>query len=719
MSTSEEVVLHSLRVSHEGEVLFHSTFEDDNPFNGGTTLVEDGLLVKDQVNVVWVPPVHLPLLRKEFSLEDGKEVASARIYASAKGIYELSLNGKTVGDHKLAPGFTDYEHRVHYQTYDVTDLLTSGENAVGAWLADGWYTGHIAWFGNRLYGERNSLIAQLHVTYTDGSSQIVATDDTWKTDAGPVVEADLLMGETYDANYEQPGWDAPDFDDVTWGEVWVDSSDATELLRPQPDNPVRVVEEVQATSRTEVDGAYIYDFEQNLTGVPRITISGEEGETVKLRHAEVLNPDGSIYTENLRSAKATDYYTFAEDETITYAPRFTQHGFRYLEISGVDNPPEASDVVAEVFSSDLEQTGTFTTSSDMLNQLQSNIFWGQRGNFISVPTDTPARDERLGYTGDLLAFIGTATFNMDSVAFVKKWMRDMRDTQERIGSGAYPDSAPRGPNQSCCTIGTAWADAGVVVPWTTWQRSGDLSIVEENWESMEWFMGHLAQEFPDLIRVDGPFGDWLNLSDSTPDEVLGTAFYAYVSGLMADMAYALGETDRGDHYSALETDIRDVFVDEFIYPNGKIHGDSQTAYALSLGMGLVPEDLQDEVGERFEEKLADRDHHLSTGFVGTPWLLPALSAVDNWDSAFTLLTQTTMPSWGYEVVNGATTMWERWDSIREDGSFQDPGMNSFNHYAFGAVGDWMYQNIGGIQPVDPGYKSMIIAPQVGGELTHA
>lgn len=721
VSTHEEVIIHSMSVTTPTETLYESDFANGvNPFNGGTTIVdgpEGGLLVKDQVNAVWAPESNLPLLRTDFATEAGKEIESARVYASAKGIYRLSLNGSRVGDDELAPGWTDFSQRIQYQTYDVTSQVSAGDNALGAWVGSGWYTGHIAWLGDKKYGDRNSVIAQLVITYTDGSTQVVATDDTWKTASGPIVSADLMMGETYDANSEKPGWDTAGFDDASWSPVWEDTPDSTAFLHPQTDNPVRVVQERAAMAQTEAPaGSYIYDFEQNLTGVVRVTLTGKAGQTVMLRHGEVLNKDGTLYTANLRSAKATDYYTFATDGTVTYTPRFTQHGFRYVEISGV-TAPVVGDVTAEVFSSDLDQTGTFSTSNAMLNQLQSNIVWGQRGNFISVPTDTPARDERLGYTGDLNAFVGTATFNMDSLTFIQKWLKDASDTQKLMGTGAYPDSTPRGPNQLCCTSGTAWSDAGITVPWMAWQRYGNHEVVADSWDSMVWYMDYLAASFPDYVRVDGPFGDWLNLADDTPAGVLGTAYYAYDARLMSEMATLLGKDEEAAKYAELETAVTDAFVTNFVAADGTVTGNSQTAYALSLGLDLVPDELREAAGAKLVEQLASRDYHLSTGFVGTPWLMPALSGTGNWDTAYRLLLQDTIPSWGYEVASGATTMWERWDSIDANGNFGDPGMNSFNHYSFGAVGDWMYQNIGGISVDESGYKAIDIAPHPGGGLT--
>ena len=718
ISTAEEVTFHSISVSSPAGTLYESAFgAGQNPFGAGT-ITAGNLVIKGQTDALYQPATSLPILRRDFTTTPGKTIASARVYASARGNYELAVNGDKVGDQELAPGWTDYSKRFQYQTYDITDQLAEGANTIGAFLADGWYSGHIAWYGADKYGTQNALLAQLEVTYTDGSTQTIATNSSWKTASGPVQAADLLMGETYNANLEQDGWSEPGFNDETWAAATIATGSSTTLLHPQADEPVRVTGERPAVTRTEAPvGSYIYDVGQNLSGVAKVTLSGVAGQKVTIRYAEVLNKNGTMYVANLRSAKATDYYTFAETGTVTWRPRFTSHGFRYIEISGVTTAPSTNNVTALVYGSDLEASSTFETSDAMLNQLHSNIVWGQRGNFVSVPTDTPARDERLGYSGDLNAFAGTATFNFDSLAFIKKWMKDMRDTQ--TADGEYPESAPRGPGQGCCDGGSAWSDGGIAVPWMAYKRYGDTGIIADNWASMEKYMAYLNTNFPTRVRADGPYGDWLDLGDPTPANVIGTAYYAYDARLMSEMAEAVGNTEDAASYKALAEEVTDVFVDRFVAADGTITGNSQTAYALALGMDLVPAETRQAAGDKLVAKLKSRDFHLSTGFVGTPWLMPALSGTGNWDAAYRLLTTKTLPSWGFEVEMGATTMWERWDSIDNNGNFGDPAMNSFNHYAFGAVGDWMYQHIGGIQVGDAGYESFTIAPHPGGGISHA
>ncbi|MDZ5619720.1 family 78 glycoside hydrolase catalytic domain [Nocardioides bizhenqiangii] len=711
-------VLRAEVVAESGETLLDTDFTNGNPFSAGQW--GDGGLVFDKPTdaLYQSTDAHRPLLRRDFSTEDGKTVTRARVYASARGIYELNINGEKVGDQFLAPGFTDYTDRIQAQTYDVTELVSSGENVFGAELADGWWAGKVGMWGPGVYGTQLSLIARLRIDYSDGSSQWIDTDDTWTTHHGPYAFTDNIDGETYDAQHEQTGWDQPGFDDSGWRPVRVVPS-ATDLLVPQGDEPVRATEELSVVERTEpTDGAFIYDLGQNMVGVARMELQGEAGDTVRIRYGEELNPDGTLYTANLRAAKVTDYYEFAADGTVTYEPKFTQHGFRYLEIAGIATPPAAEDVTGVVWGSDLPATGALETSSPMLNQLASNISWGQRGNFLSIPTDTPARDERLGWSGDINVFAPTASYLRDTRAFLSKWMSDMADTQ--FANGDLPGIAPEPPGVGCCGSGTGWSDAGITVPYALWDSYGDASIARQFYPVMTDFMDYLrAHTGPDLIdQGRGGWGDWLHLDDPTPTAVMGTAYLAEDARMMAEMAAALGKDADAAEYAALSEDARAAFANAFIDADGTVSGNSQTGYAMALGMDLVPDDLRDEVGARFVAKLAASDNHLTTGFLGTPWLLPALSSIDRDDLAYTLLMHEDYPSWGYEVAKGATTMWERWNSIMPDGSFGDVSMNSFNHYAYGAVGDWMYENVGGIAADEPGYKRSRIAPKVGGGLTH-
>ncbi|SDC89745.1 Ig-like domain (group 3) [Nocardioides lianchengensis] len=702
-----------------GTVLLDTDFSSSNPFDGGR-LTAQGLRVAERKDVLYrSKDANKPLLRTSFTTQPGKTVESARVYASAQGVYELQLNGEKVGDQLLAPGWTEYRKRIQHQTYDVTAQVRSGENAFGAELGDGWWAGKIASFGFRHYGANLGLIAQLRIDYTDGTSQVVATDDTWTSHFGPYVAADNVEGESYDARAEQPGWDEPGFDDTGWNPVTA-ATDTTARLVPQPDEPVRVTGEVPArVHTTPAPGVEVYDLGQNLVGVARMRLQGQAGRTVTIRYGEELNPDGTLYTANLRSAKVTDTYTFASTGTATYTPKFTQHGFRYVEITGTTAAPALADVTGVVWGSDLAATGDLATSDPMLNQLVSNISWGQRGNFLSVPTDTPARDERLGWTGDINVFAPTASYLRDTRGFLAKWMTDLRDAAYTDGN--FPGIAPVVPNAGDFGSGLGWSDAGITVPYATWKAWGDGRIVRENYAAMEKFLGFVRTSAgADLIDSNrGHWEDWLNLDDPTSVGVLGTMYYAEDARMLSEMAAAIGEDADAAEYAALSTSVREAFVDEFVQANGVVQGNSQAGYAMALGMGMVADPaLREKVAAKFVAKLAASDNHLTTGFLGTPWLLPALSSIGRDDLAYTMLLHKDYPSWGYEIEKGATTMWERWNSIMPDGSFGPVEMNSFNHYAYGAVGDWMYQNIGGITPVEAGYRSTRIAPVVGGGLTH-
>lgn len=707
--------------SADGQQLAQTDFPaGDRTFNAGT-VTGDGLLVDSAGGEAWLrrdDPV--PLLRKEFELED-KEVERARIYSTARGVYRMQLNGERVGDHEFAPGWTDYRARIDYQTYDVTDLLREGENALGAELASGWYTGKVAMFGSGVYGSETSLIAQLRIDYADGTSATVVTDDSWQATDGPIREADILDGESYDqaragelgdwavAGYPADGWQRAQQREET-----------AETLEPQTATPVRVTEELTRTERIDspTEGAYLYDLGQNMVGYPRITLEGRKGETVRIRHGEVLDQEGALYTANLRAAKATNYYTFSEDGPVTYQPSFTFHGFRYIEITGTDAPPAGEDVVGVVVGTDGELTSELATSSPMVNQLWSNIVWGMRGNFLSVPTDTPARDERMGWTGDINVFARTAVYDMDSQTFLVKWLEDLRDTQR--ADGALPGVAPIVPGRFDGGYGSAgWMDAGVNVPWTLWQAYGDTEVIRENYEMMTRYVEYLDADSTDHIRETGGYLDWLNLDDPTPADVLDTAFVAKSVRQLAEMAAVIGEDADAAKYEQRYEDIRSAYQAAFIAEDGTVKGDSQTSYVLTLMNDLEPDHLREQVIEQFTETLERRDWHLSTGFLGVDGLLPALTKAGRTDIAYRLLLNESYPSWGYEIGWGATTIWERWNSINPDGSFNDVGMNSFNHYAYGAVGEWMYRTMAGVSAGEPGYREVLVAPEPGDGIDHS
>jgi alpha-L-rhamnosidase len=704
----------------DGGTLLDTDFASGrNPFTDGE-IVDSALAVSGTTDALYGPAARpLPLLRKDFATQTGKKVASARVYASALGLYELEINGKPVGDQVLAPGWTNYDKRIQSQTYDVTKLLASGDNVIGASLASGWWAGKVGIGWSRQYGDTPALVAKMRITYTDGSTQWVATDGSWKAAEGPYAKADLQDGETYDARLEPTGWSRPGFDDARWEPVATLES-RTALLVPQSDEPVRRTQVLDARKMTEpTPGTYVYDLGQNMVGVSRLTLTGSAGQTAKIRYAEVLNKNGTLYTDNFRSAKVTDRYTFAQSGKATYEPTFTQHGFRYIEITGVTEPPALSDVKGVVWGSDLATTGTLKTSDTMLDQLVSNISWSQRGNFLSIPTDTPARDERLGWTGDISLFAPTANYLVDTRAFLSHWMADVRNSQHPDGD--LPAVVPS-PQGQLSDSGVGWSDVMITVPYSVWHSYDDTRILRENYAAMQKFFQFVRDSAgPDLLepgRTTFFTNDWLNLDDPTEQGILGTAYYAEDARMMAEVAGALGDTAAASDYGKLSADIRDAFTKAYVAADGTVKGNSQTGYALSLGMNLISDPaLAEKAGQKFVAKLALTDYHLRTGFIGTPLLLPALSRIGRDDLAYKMLLHKDYPSWGYEVANGATTMWERWNSIMPDGSFGPVDMNSFNHYAYGAVGNWMFQNIGGLSAIEPGYKRSRIAPVPGGNLT--
>ncbi|WP_431953381.1 family 78 glycoside hydrolase catalytic domain [Actinacidiphila sp. bgisy167] len=706
--------------SADGTVLVDTDFPaGDRTFASGT-VTDGGLRVDSEGGEAWLrrdEPV--PLLRKEFDL-GGKKVARARVYASARGVYELRLNGARVGDAELAPGWTAYDKRIDYQTYDVTRQVRGGVNVLGAEVAPGWYSGKVAMFGTDVYGKDTSVTAEMLVEFTDGTSTTVRTDGTWTTTGGPTREADLLDGESYDARVARKvtGWDEPGFDDADWAGAEV-RDEPVNVLEPQTAVDVRVTQELRTAKRIDspTKGTYLYDLGQNMVGHVRLTARGEPGRTVTIRHGEVLNPDGTLYTANLRTAKATDHYTFAGDGPETFEPSFTFHGFRYVEISGVDSAPAAEDLVGVVVGTDGDLTSSLDTDSDLVDQLHSNIVWGMRGNFLSVPTDTPARDERMGWAGDINVFARTAVYNMDAQSFLTKWLQDLRDTQRPDGS--LPGVAPVVPGRFDGGYESAgWMDAGVHVPWTLWQAYGDTDVIRDNYAMMKAYVDFLDADSTGHIRSAGGYLDWLNLDDATPADVLDTAFAAKSTREFAQMAAAIGRDGDAQAYRQRYEAIRSAYQAAFVGADGTVKGDSQTAYILTLTGDLAPADRREKVVAKFVKTLERRDYHLSTGFLGVDGLLPALTEAGRSDIAYRLLQHEDYPSWGYEIGKGATTVWERWNSINPDGTFNDVGMNSFNHYAYGAVGEWMYRTMAGVSAAEPGYRKVLIAPQPGEGIHH-
>ena len=656
--------------------------------------------------LVFPPP---PYLRKSFVVN--KTVKQAVVYASAMGLYELQINGKRVGEDYFTPGWTDYIKRVYYQTYDVTDLLTKSGNTVGAILADGWYAGYLG-FGKKRehYGSEPRLFVQLEIEYTDGSRQTVATDKSWKAAYGPLFESDFLMGETYDSRKEAADWCKYWFDDTGWNAVAVtDRIDAE--IQAYPGVTVKKILQIDAKEITEPKkNVYVFDMGQNFAGWVRLKAAAQAGTKIVLRFAEMLNPDGTIYTTNLREARCTDTYICKGGGEETWEPRFTFHGFRYVEVTGYPGKPAIDAVTGVVLHSDTPPAGAFECSNPMVNQLFRNIVWGQRGNFIEVPTDCPQRDERLGWTGDAQIFIRTATYNMDVSAFFTKWLVDLEDAQGP--EGGFPDVAPRKVAMGDGTA--AWGDAGVICPWTIYEVYGDKRVIEKHFESMKKWISYLKTNSKGLLRPAKGYGDWVSIASDTPKDVIATAYFAYSTRLLSKMAAALGKDDEAKEYEELFGQIREAFNAAYVSEDARIKGETQTCYLLGLYFDLLPAGKREKAAEHLVEKVKAKNWHLSTGFVGLSYLLPTLTDTGHLDVAYRLLFNDTFPSWGYSIKNGATTIWERWDGWTEEKGFQDPGMNSFNHYSFGSVGRWLFGTVAGIDTDGPGYKKIIIRPMPGG-----
>jgi alpha-L-rhamnosidase len=661
--------------------------------------------------------------RNEFATK--KKVKAARVYVTSLGLYELFLNGAKVGDQLFTPGWTSFNKRLQYQTYDVTSMIQQN-NAIGAILGDGWYRGNIGWQDQRnYYGNQLALLVQLKIDYTDGTSETIGSDKSWLTSTGPIVESDIYNGELYDARLEMDGWANTDFDASKWESVGILNKPKNNLIAPQS-VPVKAVERIKPIELIETpNGEMVFDLGQNMVGWIQIKMKGKKGEKVILKFAEVLDKEGNFYTDNLRSAKVTDTYIFKGDDEEIYEPKFTFHGFRFLKLEGLKEAPALEDITGVVIYSDMRPTGSFVCSDDLINQLQHNIQWGQKGNFLDVPTDCPQRDERLGWTGDAQVFAPTAAYNFDVAAFYTKWMKDL--AADQLPNGKVPHVIPdvlKGGGGS-----TAWADAAVIIPWATYLAYGDKRILEEQYESMKKWVGFMQdQAGDDFLWLGGThFGDWLAFATTRSDypgattekDLIATAYYSYSSGLLAKIAEITGNSADAKKYATLSENIKKAFVKEFVTSSGRLVSHTQTAYCLAIGFDLLPDDLIPAAAKYLADDVT-KMKHLTTGFVGTPLLCKTLSDQGYDDLAFMLLNRKDYPGGLYPVTQGATTIWERWDGQKPDGTFQSVGMNSFNHYAYGAIGEWLYTYVAGIQ-IDndnPGYKHFFLAPHPGGGLTN-
>ncbi len=656
------------------------------------------------------------LLRNQFKLR--KDVKSARLYVTALGSYRLFFNASRVGKDILTPEFTNYNKRITYQTYDVTSLLKKGKNVVGAMLADGWHGSPLGWNGEHdVYGNApNQLLAEVCVEYKDGSVEKIVTNENWKSTRSQILKSEIYSGEFYDARLEQEGWNTVKFDDANWESVKLTRTGYGRLF-PQVTEAVKITQRVKPIEIRKIgEQKWLLDMGQNLVGWLKVKVSGNVGQVVKMRYAEILKSKDSIYVENLRGATATNSYVLKGNGQEEYAPYFTFHGFRYVEISGYPGELTQDDVVAEVISSVETPTGVIETSSDLVNKMYSLGIWGQRSNFISVPTDCPQRDERLGYTGDGQVFWRTGTYNFDIAAFTHKWLYDIVD--EQTEEGGFTNTAPAVPKSNRKSGAPGWEDAGVIVPWSSWKQYGDKGIILENWQAMVRYMKYVENNSQNYIRPGGFLGDWLAPDTSTPNNLISTCYFAMTAQMMAEMAEAIDKHEEAEKYVQLQKKIKAAFQEKFISPEGVVGSGSQTSYVMALKAQMIPESLKDMVVNNLVNAIKERDWHVSTGFLGTPYLLFALSDNGRSDVAYRLLLNETFPSWGYMIKNGATTWWEHWDSNKGDAK-----MNSFNHYAFGSVVEWVYRAMLGIN-VDTnssGFKKIVISPEfdLSGKISHA
>ena len=666
-----------------------------------------------------------PYLRKEFTLN--KAVQSARAYVTSLGLYEFRLNGERVGDQFFTPGWTSYNHRLPYQTYDVTEHLDRGANAVGAILGDGWYRGYIGWGNQRnYYGTDLALLAQIEVTFKDGTKKTIVTDNSWSSSYGPIRMSDIYNGETYDAQMELDDWDEPGYETTGWAQTNTHDYPMENLIAPDGP-PVRKVKEIEPKEiKFTPEGDTVFDMGQNMVGWIKFNIKGNEGQTIKLKHAEVLDKEGNLYTENLRSADQAIKYTFkGESPKETYEPHFTFQGFRYVAVSGLDRKPTTDMLTGIVLHSDMKQIGDFECSNDLVNQLQHNIQWGQRGNFLEVPTDCPQRDERLGWTGDAQVFAQTGSFNFHTAGFYDKWLKDLALDQKE--NGAIPHVVPDVLGGAGAT---GWGDAGVIVPWVVYLNYGDERILENQYPSMKRWVEYMNTQAGEnhLWQSGSHFGDWLAYATTRSDypgattykDLIATAYFARSTHLLSKIASILGKEEDASRYKLLYEVTREAFQEEFITPNTRVTSNTQTAYLLGLTFDLLPEEDEQKGVDRLLHRI-NEFNHLTTGFLGTPLLCPTLSEYGQTETAYKLLNRKEYPSWLYPVTMGATTIWERWDGIKPDSTFQNPGMNSFNHYAYGAIGEWLYRYVAGIEfdRDHPGYKHIIFQPHPGGGLTYA
>jgi len=717
---------------YQWQVRVWDNYNNASPWSA-PAFFQTGFLNVSEWNAKWITPGYVedstmrpsPLLRKEFS--SNKKISNATAYITAHGLYEAYLNGKRIGDAYLTPGWTSYNKRLQYQTYNVTDLIKSGSNAIGVMLGNGWYRGYIGFNdNNNYYGKDIALLMQVTIEYTDGSKQTILSDESWKSSTGEIRYAEIYNGEIIDNRVNKTGWMLSGYNDAGWSAVKT-ADLSKKVLTATENEPVKKHETFKPVNIiTTPKGEKVIDFGQNLVGWVVMKIKGKAGDSIVVSHAEVLDKDGNFYTDNLRAAKATDIYVLKDDNEEIFEPHFTWHGFRYIRLEGYPGEINPENFTAVTLYSDMPVTGTFSSSNSLINQLQHNIQWGQKGNFLDVPTDCPQRDERLGWTGDAQAFSRTASFNMNVNSFFSKWLKDVYADQQ---NGVVPFVIPNVLGGATSSAG--WADCATIIPWNMYLAYGDKKILEQQYASMKAYVESIHRVAKDNLWNTGfHFGDWLfyrpdddndGRAAVTDKYLIAQCFYANSTQLLVNAAKVLNNTADAEMYSALLQQIKDAFVKEYTTASGRLVSGTQTAYVLALNFDMLPENLRAQAAQRLADNIKSYGNHLTTGFLGTPYLCHVLTRFGYDDLAYTLLLQDTYPSWLYPVKMGATTIWERWDGEKPDSSFQTPGMNSFNHYAYGAIGDWMYRKMVGLDTYEDGvgYKHIKIQPHIGGGFTNA
>jgi alpha-L-rhamnosidase len=668
------------------------------------------------------------LLRHEF---DTPAVTRALLRVTAQGLFEVEINGQRVGDDALAPGWTAYQHRMRILTYDVTHLVRAGANAIGTWLADGWFRGRLGFNGGHrnLYGDRTSFFAELELTDQQGDVSIVATDSSWKTHASPILRSGLYDGEHFDAVAQLNGWSRAGFDDSVWAPVEEVPFDTALLVSPDGP-PVRCTEELRPASVSALPGQrYLIDFGQNFAGRLRIRAGhSTPGEHIVLRHAEVLQ-DGELYTRPLREAAATDVYT-SDGGPIDWEPRFTLHGFRFAEVSGWSGSIRDLEVIGRAYHTDMRRTGGFECSDALLNRLHENVVWSMRSNFVDIPTDCPQRDERLGWTGDIQVFTPTAAGLYDVSGFLASWLKDL--AAEQLADGTVPWYVPVIPGGSYWTPirpSAVWGDAAVLIPWTLFQHYADRGLLSDQYDSARAWVDLIAREAGEsyLWQSGQQLGDWLDPTappedptDAKTDAYLvASAYFVHSARILSHIAAELDKHEDAAEYSRLANAARSAFRTKYVTANGSLTNHAQAAYALAIAFDLFEGAELLEAGKNLRDLVSQNDYRIGTGFAGTPVICSALSKAGQTDSAYRLLLERGCPSWLYTVLSGGTTMWERWDSQLPDGTINPGEMTSFNHYALGSVAEWLYSTVSGLIPTEPAFRRFRVAPQPGGGLTWA